>query len=297
MTHRAQGIALILFAAVLWGTTGTAQSFTPSTLSSYWIGASRLLVAGAFFILWLSLTDFSALSVPKLRKLPWAMILLAALSMAIYNLAFFAGVRATSVAIGTAIALGSGPLWAGCLQALISRQLPSCKWWISVAISISGLILATTSNEQTVNLTLGGISLCLLSGSAYAIYALTTKQIVAQAPPGVTTAAVFSAAAVLAVPVAWLLVGTPQFKPSDIGAMLWLGIFATGIAYLLFSSGLRFVSSATGVALALAEPVVAVLFAIAIVGERPGTIALLGMGIMMIGLGLLIRSELRTSEV
>jgi len=296
-THRARGIALILFAAVLWGTTGTAQTFAPLTLSAYWIGATRLLVAGAFFILWLSLTNSGSLKIARLRMLPWTLILLAALSMAIYNLAFFAGVRATSVALGTAIALGSGPVWAGLLQAIVNRQLPPGNWWLSVTIAIIGLIVATTGSEQTKELPLGGIGLCLLSGSAYAVYALTTKNIVAQASPGVTTAAVFTVAAIIAVPWAWLFAGNPQVNPADISVMLWLGIFATGIAYLLFSSGLRFVSSATGVALALAEPIAAVLFAIAIVGEQPGNTSLTGMGIMLIGLGLLIRSELKAADL
>lgn len=296
ITHPLRGIVLILCAAVLWGTTGTAQSFAPLALSSYWIGATRLLVAGAFFILWLGLTDSSALNYARLRELPWPFITMAALCMAAYNLAFFAGVRATSVAIGTAIALGSGPLWAGIFQTLVSRQLPARNWWISVLIAISGLIIATVGSEQSMHFTLGGISLCLASGIAYAVYAMATKRIVTQAPPGVTTAAVFTIAAVIAVPCAWLLAGTPQLKLADISVMLWLGVFATGIAYLLFSSGLRFVSSATGVALALAEPIAAVCFAIVIVGERPGTISLLGIGIMLVGLGLLIRMELNSSD-
>ena len=43
------GIALVLLAAMLWGTTGTAQSLAPDQLSPYWIGALRLAVASVFF--------------------------------------------------------------------------------------------------------------------------------------------------------------------------------------------------------------------------------------------------------
>ncbi|MDC0435296.1 DMT family transporter, partial [bacterium] len=117
--HQLRGIILILTAAVLWGTTGTAQTFAPLTLSSYWVGAIRLLVAGGFFVLWLGVRDIRQFSVARLQALPWSMILIAALGITTYNLAFFAGVRSTSVAIGTAIALGSGPVWAGILQSTI----------------------------------------------------------------------------------------------------------------------------------------------------------------------------------
>ncbi len=51
------GVLLILSAAMLWGTTGTAQTFAPLTLSSYWVGSMRLLVAGVFFLLWMGLSS------------------------------------------------------------------------------------------------------------------------------------------------------------------------------------------------------------------------------------------------
>lgn len=291
MNARLQGIVLVITAAILWGTTGTAQSFAPLTLSSYWVGAARLLVAGCFFVFWLLLVERRSLGGSQIRALPWTFIVLAALSMVVYNLAFFAGVRATSVAIGTALTIGSGPLWAGVLQLSFTRQLPAKSWWIAVSTAIAGLLIAALSARATVSLTMPGISLCLLSGLAYAVYALVTKRLVSSASATVTTAAVFALAAMLATPVAFALAGLPSIHLSDLPVMLWLGIVATSIAYFLFSLGLRSVSGPTGVALALAEPIAAVCFAVAIVGERPGMISVSGMLLMLIGLGLLIRLE------
>ena len=74
--------------------------------------------------------------------------------------------------------------------------------------------------------------------------------------------------------------------------MLWLGVIATGVAYLLFSLGVQHVSSATSVALALAEPITAVVLAIIIVGEQPSNKGLFGMVIVFIGLVLIVRAEL-----
>ena len=48
--------------------------------------------------------------------------------------------------------------------------------------------------------------------------------------------------------------------------------------------------------MALAEPVTALILAIQIVGERPGLLALLGLGLILGGLALLIRSELVTAN-
>jgi len=112
----------------------------------------------------------------------------------------------------------------------------------------------------------------------------------------VSTAWVFSCAAIFAAPAAFFLAGTPVFNSSDLAVVLWLGVIATGIAYLLFSKGIRFVSSATGVALALAEPIAAVVLAMVVIGERPGTIPLTGMVIVFIGLCLIVRAELKAAK-
>ncbi len=277
---------------MLWGTTGTAQTFAPLTLSSYWVGSMRLLVAGVFFLLWMALSSAGELRPSRLRVLPWMAIVMAALAMATYNLAFFAGVRATSVALGTALALGSGPVWAGFLQIVITRQRPSGMWWLALSICVSGLTLTTLGSQGGVNLPKAGVALCLLSGLSYAVYALATKHIVATTSPGLATASVFTLAALIALPAAALLAGKPLVSTSDIAVVLWLGVVATGIAYLLFSAGLRWVSSATGVALALAEPIAAVILAVLIVGERPAPISFMGLMLMFAGLSVLVRSEI-----
>ena len=292
--HQLRGIILILTAAVLWGTTGTAQTFAPLTLSSYWVGAIRLLVAGGFFVLWLGVRDIRQFSVARLQALPWSMILIAALGITTYNLAFFAGVRSTSVAIGTAIALGSGPVWAGILQSTIYRRMPPGGWWIALTICVTGLVLTTTGSEDSIDLTVQGVSLCLLSGLAYAVYALATKQIVTNASASVATTAVFVLAAAVAAPVAWALTGQPVIGTTDVAVVLWLGLVATGIAYLLFSTGLQFVSSSTGVALALAEPIAAVCLAILVVGERPSGLSLAGLAMLLVGLALIVHQEFST---
>ena len=292
----ARGIALVLLAAALWGTTGTAQTFAPVTLSSYWVGTARLLIAGGFFILWIGCADPYALSAKRFKALPLSLISIAAVCMATYNLAFFAGIRTSGVAIGTAIALGSGPVWAGVLQAIWARQLPGKSWYLAVIIAVTGLTLASLNASASARpLALSGLGLCLISGLAYALYALITKRIVAVSSAATTTAIVFTGAAIVATPAAWLLAGTPLIVLSDLAPLLWLGIVATGLAYLLFSSGLQYISSATGVALALAEPIAAVFLAIVVVGERPTPAALWGILLVFVGLCLIVRSELHVS--
>src|SRR3546814_6081222 len=91
---------------MLWGTTGTAQSFSASTLSPYWVGALRLSISAVFFIIYVAATVGSRTLRPSMAMVDWRHAILAGACMAGYNLAFFAGVKATGVAVGTALALG-----------------------------------------------------------------------------------------------------------------------------------------------------------------------------------------------
>lgn len=288
-----RGVALVLAAALLWGTTGTAQSLAPAQLSSYWVGALRLLASGVFFVVWLAATERRALRPAVWAGLPWRGIALAAVCMSVYNLAFFAGVRASGVAVGTAIAIGSGPVWAGVLQALVQRRPPDTHWWAGTVLAVGGGALMIAGGSPTVPVTPAGVGLCLLAGLSYAVYALVNHGLVAGASAGAVTGAVFTGAALLALPLAGALAGMPRLHTSDLAIVAWLGVMSTGVAYLLFSHALRHISGATAVALALAEPVTAFALAVLVVGERPGAWALAGLVAVLAGLGVVIRTELR----
>lgn len=286
--HPIRGVLLVLAAALLWGTTGTAQSFAPPQLASVWVGALRLVAAGLFFAAWLG-----GIERRWPRGLPWRGIVAAAVCMSAYNLAFFAGVRATGVAVGTAVALGSGPVWAGLLQAVVSRSAPGGLWWAGTGLAVGGGALMIAGAGAAQDLTAGGIVLCLIAGLSYAVYALVNKSMVAQAAPGAVTGAVFALAALFALPIAAALAGPPVLAARDLAIVGWLGVMSTGVAYLLFSHALRHISGATAVALALGEPVTAFVLALVIVGEQPQALAYAGLAAVLAGLGLVIRVELR----
>lgn len=286
--HTIRGVLLVLAAALLWGTTGTAQSFAPPQLASVWVGALRLVAAGLFFAAWLGGVERR-----WPRGLPWRGIVAAAVCMSVYNLAFFAGVRASGVAVGTAIALGSGPVWAGLLQAVVSRSAPGGLWWAGTGLAVGGGALMIAGAGAAQDLTATGIGLCLVAGLSYAVYALVNKHMVAQAAPGAVTGAVFTLAALIALPIAAALAGSPVLTARDLAIVGWLGVMSTGVAYLLFSHALRHISGATAVALALGEPVTAFVLALLVVGERPGAWAFAGLLAVLGGLAVVIRAELK----
>jgi DME family drug/metabolite transporter len=221
----------------------------------------------------------------------------AGLCMAVYNLAFFAGIRDTGVAIGTAVALGSGPVWAGLLQALFTRQVPSGRWWLGTGLAIAGgALLCGLLTAGAMHASAIGIALCLTAGLAYAGYTLFSKRLARTTPTAVATRGAFIVAALVAVPCAWLDAGWPRLHAIDLAAVTYVGIVTAGVAYLLFNHALRHVSAASGVTLALGEPVVAFVLATTVVGEPAGTGAVLGLLLVIAGVWVVVRVELTSTR-
>ncbi len=284
---------MVLAAAALWGTTGTAQAIAGGELSSVWFGALRLAVAAAFFAAYAGLLAHRETAVAG--KLRASSVLAAGVSMAAYNLAFFAGVRDTGVAVGTAIALGSGPLWAGLLQAVIARQRPRTIWWLGTVLAVAGGVLLSTGGTGQTDASIGirGVLLCLLSGLSYAMYTLVNKRMVASAPASTVTLYAFTTAAALALPAAWLDSGMPALRVTDMVALAYVGVVTAGVSYLLFSHALRHISAGTAVTLALGEPVVAFALAVLVVGEQPSSFAVAGLLLVIAGVVVVVGDELR----
>ena len=118
------------------------------------------------------------------------------------------------------------------------------------------------------------------------------------APEGVMAAG-FGGAAVLLVPV--LALAGPGFLTSagGLGLAVYLGAIPTALAYVLFSRGLRSLTSGETATLVLAEPLTAAALGIAALGEQPSAAAGIGAGLVLAGLAVLAapaRSRLRTSK-
>ncbi len=292
-SHPFAGMALVTLAALLWGTTGTAQSLGAGGLSPFWVGAAQLAVAGVFFA---CVQGVARQRLPVRPDVPRAWLWLASVGIAGYSIAFYAGVRVAGVGVGTAVAIGSAPVWAGLIQWALHRAPPPALWWLGVAVSVTGgALMVMNKGGGAAPISWVGLGLCLLAGLSYAGYALVNKRLVARAPGGWVNLRVFSGAALLALPAAGLLAGVPAFSAPALAVVVYLGVVVSGLAYVAFSAGLRHVSGATSVTLTLIEPVAAFVLAIAVVGERPAALAFWGLGGVLVGLGLVIWAELRAA--
>jgi len=115
--------------------------------------------------------------------------------MAAYQPFFFAGVARTGVAVGTVVAIGSGPVWAGLLSILVRGERPSPRWLAATIVAVLGCVLLVTAGSD-INVDPAGIGLALGAGLAYAAYAVASKGVLEKQQPDAAAAVIFTLGAV-----------------------------------------------------------------------------------------------------
>ncbi|WP_077690872.1 MULTISPECIES: EamA family transporter [Nocardiopsis] len=284
----ARGPLPILAAAVLWGTTGTAGSLAPASAPAAAIGSAGLVLGG--LLLFLTGRGSLALVVRGGASTRWALAL-GALAVAGYPLAFYPAVAQAGVAVGTVITLGSAPVFAGLLAWLTGRTRPTARWAVATLAAVLGcavLVLGSESTGGESAVRPAGVLLALLAGLSYSAYALVAERLIRRGhPSGAVMGTMFAGGGIAVLPVV-LATGTAWLATAE-GALvaLHLAVFTVFLAYRLFGNGLRHTPASVATTLTLAEPAVAALLGVVVVGERLPAVSWAGLAVLALGLAVL----------
>lgn len=299
--HSAQqtqlGHIAILIASFLWGTTGTVASLAPE-ISPLAIGAFAMGIGGLLQAIMAQANlcqDFSKLLQHK------GLVILGALGIATYPLAFYTSMHLAGVAIGTVVTIGSAPFFTALLEWLISKNSPvTPRWLISLTLGIVGVLLLTFSNgAETQHSVSGetafGIFLGLIAGASYALYAWIGKHLIeAGVHSKASISSMFGVSALILLPTL-IITGDNLFASAhNASVALYMAAVPMFLGYVLFSFGLKTTHASTATILTLFEPVVAAIFAVTIVGEQINGSGWLGM--LLIGACLVIQTWKQRSQ-
>lgn len=286
--ERLLGIAAVLVAAILWGTTGTAATFAPD-VSAVAIGAVAMGGGGLMQ---------AALSAGRIRRhtsalrAQWRYLLLGAVAVAIYPLAFYASMRLAGVTIGTVVSIGSAPLLSALIETRLDGLRLTRRWMIGAGLGLAGMVLLCLAEGSghvptgTASGVIPGVLLGLLAGLTYALYSWTARRlmqrgIASRAAMGAT----FGMGGLMLMPVL-LVTGAPllaSWVNASVG--LYMALVPMFLGYLCFGHGLARIPASTATTITLFEPVVAAGLAVVIVGER---LPLMGWAGIVLILGCLV---------
>ncbi|MCC4781614.1 EamA family transporter [Vibrio lentus] len=279
------GTLAILFASILWGTTGTAASFAPDlsplAIGAFSMGVGGLMQAGLAYRKILFAFD----KLLQNKKL----LAVSAVALAVYPLAFYSSMKLSGVAIGTVVSIATAPFFSALLECLISKKNNINKRWLtSFAIGVVGIGLlvfseASSANESGEDLKLLGIALGLVAGLCYAIYSWATKALIdkgikSQAAMG----SIFGLGAMLLLPTLWFTGENLFSSQINVLVISYLTLIPQCLGYIAFSFGLRHVTASSANLLTLFEPVVAAVLAVCVVGELIPFTGWLGMSLIVL---------------
>lgn len=269
---------MVLLAAVLFGTTGTAQALGPDGTDPTAVGAARVLAAAVLLVL-------VARWAPR-GSGAWSVgaVAIGGLGVAGYQLSFFEAVDRTGVAVGTVVALGSGPAFAGLVGRLANGERLTRRWAGATALACAGVALLVGGGEGA-DVDAAGIGLALAAGASYATYTVAAKRLLdAGLAPEAVMAWFFTLGAVLLLPVLVAAGGGGLGSPGGLALVVYLAALPTALAYVLFARGLRHLTSGETATLTLAEPLTATALGIAVLSEDPSPLTAAGAALVLAGL-------------
>ena len=279
------GNILILSAAVLWGTTGTAQTLAPAGATPPVLGLLRIILSGILLII----VAFLRGEFRDRRFFFQPVFLVTGLCQAAFQLSYFSGIAYTGVAVGTMVAIGSCPIFAGLLGGIFDREKLSARWITATVIAIAGLGLLTFGTRDSVQVDSRGIVLALSAGFSYTLFTLIARRLIQnKASDGIMgisflMGSIYLLPVLFFYPAAWI-----YSSARGILVVLYVGFISAALAYFLYGRGLKSVKVSTVGTLTLAEPLTAAILGIFFVGEHLTALSGTGMAAIFISQVILV---------
>jgi DME family drug/metabolite transporter len=284
------GLLAVSGGALLWGTTGVAVRVIHdrSGLAAVPIGCYRLSIAA----LALGLL-FRGAGLRRIRgawrRHRWSLAWSGA-GLGIYQALYFVGVEDVGVSVSTLVSLAVAPVVLTLASAVAGRQRPSAASVATLTCAIGGLALiclASGSSGTAAPHPLIGITASFGSGLGYAATTVLNRRLAADSEPLMLTCATSAIGAAVLVPIAMPFgMALPRDGIAD-AWLVYIGFVSTVVAYGLFYTGLRTITSEVAGVLTLLEPLAATVLATAFLRESLSPLGWCGALLLLVAIALL----------
>jgi drug/metabolite transporter (DMT)-like permease len=283
-THRSLGLLLIVISATSFGVMPIFARF------AYAAGADPLTVLSLRF--GIAAGVMTALMLVQRRAFPhgWLLaklLLLGAIGYAGVSLAYFLALTLASAGL-VALLLYLYPVLVTILSVVLLREhlAPILMGALSLALVGTALTTGLIGGASALGIILGIVAALL-----YAIYILIGSRVVHQTGSiASSTIVVLGTATVYA---GLVTIRGPVFPQTVVGwtAVVGIALVSTVLAFVTFFAGLKQVGPITASTLSTCEPVVTVLLATIVLGERMGPLQILGGLLILLAAMTLMRGE------
>jgi DME family drug/metabolite transporter len=278
-----RSVSLSLLGNGLAGTAGTVAAIYAINTPSPVIGFVRLSIGAITLLILAPFLGGKLSQLPRLITRPGVWIMGA--SSASYQVFFFASVDRTGVATAALITVGCIPVSAGIVGWIFLRERPTKIWYISTAIAISGLVVASLGELQTNDAT--GLIFAVIAGSGIGAYINAAK---IEVRAGGHSTQLPGMAFLLGSIGLFFVVRSDllqvEWTTQTILLAVYLGAVTMGIANGIQMLGLRGISPGVASTMMLADPVTAAVLGVVVLGEAVTLTGTVGLILVVIGLAM-----------
>ena len=235
----------------------------------------------------------------ELRALARREVLLCLASGAFLGLhfaAYFESLRWTSIA-SSVVLVDTEVLFVALGTVLVLRQRLSGRAWLAVTLAFGGSVVIAMADTAVGPDAVRGDIIALSGALCMAVYTMIGAVWRKNISTTVYTFLVYCSAALTVLVIA-LFGGLPLtgYGAENVLTALGMAVFCTLLGHSVFSWGLKYLSPAFISTAKLLEPVFASVWGLALFGERPGLLTLLGGAVIIAGVALYSRTTGRETE-
>ncbi len=266
---RGYGIALITIATVLWSTAGL---FVRMLDLDVWTTQAGRAFFGALSLVIVIAVD-KGRAAPRtilgIGRPGWIAVPLSALSMITY----VAAVKLTTVA-NVLIVYATLPFFAAAMAWIAMREQAGRRTLIASFVALAGIVVMAGSAVGPDDI--AGVALALAMTAAFAVLVVMARRY-----PLLAMGSVNLWAAILCCAICWMI--SPQVVPParDLVILAVFGVVTTGLAYLLFLTGARYIRSGEAGLIAVLDVILGPLWVWLAFDEQPGIAAIIGGAIVL----------------
>ena len=276
---------LVAMAAVLWSTGGLIVRSLQSTdmwTTVFW----RSIFAAAFLVVFIVARD-GRRAIAAFRTMGPPGLLVGA-CFATASVSFVVALNLTSVA-HTLVIFSTSPFLAALLGWIALGEQVRARSWLAMAAALFGVTVMMTDSVGGGSIAGDLMAFVIAICTAVATVTIRRHRSV-RMTPATCLGAVLAAA--IAAPLAQPLAVTG----GDFGLLAVFGAFQLGAGLALFTTGARLAPAAKVALLSVLEPILGPVWVWAILGEHPGTMALIGGGIVLSALSVNMAMDLRKAR-
>jgi drug/metabolite transporter (DMT)-like permease len=285
--------SLIGLIVVIWAVNFIAakiglRSFPPLTMASFRVCAAGVVMVPFYLCLKrLRLPAFSEAAPARKRGFRrhdvWTFLYLGFFGVSVNQFCFTLGLHYTSVS-HSAIIVGMGPIYTLILAVLLRLERATWHKAVGMAIAFTGIaVLASEGGISAHSPSLLGDAITMTGSIGFATYAVLGKRVASEYDALTMTAYNHFLGALVVLPLAlhqaWTLGAAGNWRAvpwQAWAAILYMGLFGSAVAYVLYYWLLRYVEASQLSAFTYLLPVLASILGILTLGEKGSWTQVLG---------------------